>query len=72
MLLDPIAASDLLTIEFALDVRSDHEFGGIPEAIHLTAEVFGDLVGGSQRSLPSRDPALPAAGHRAPVIPVPG
>ena len=26
----------------------------------------------SQRSLPSRDPALPAAGHRAPVIPVRG
>ena len=22
--------------------------------------------------MPSRDPALPAAGHRAPVIPVPG
>ena len=26
----------------------------------------------SQRSPPSLDPALPAAGHRAPVIPVPG
>jgi hypothetical protein len=32
-----------LTVEFALDVRSDPEFGAVPEAIHLSGEVLGEL-----------------------------
>ena len=39
----PIPASDSLTVEFALDVRRDPEFGGVPEVIHLSGEVLGEL-----------------------------
>ena len=40
--------------------------------IHIFSAALGELGGASFRFLPSRDPALPAAGHRALVIPVPG
>ena len=43
VLLHPISATDFLPIEFALDVWCDPEFSGVPEAIHLTGEVFGEL-----------------------------
>ena len=70
--LDPISVSNLLTIKFSLDVRFDPQLSGVSQVIALLVEVFGELGCGSQRFQPSRDPALPAAGHRAPVIPVPG
>ena len=38
-----ISASNLLTIKFALDVRCDLKFSGLPEPIHLKGEVFGEL-----------------------------
>ncbi len=41
--LHPIPAFDPLTIEFALDVRRDPQLCTIPETIHLTREVFGEL-----------------------------
>ena len=41
--LHPITAADLLTIEFALEARCDPQLSGVPEAIHLTGEVFGEL-----------------------------
>ena len=41
--LHSIAAADPLTIEFALDVWCDPQFSGVPEAVHLTGEVFGEL-----------------------------
>ena len=41
--LHPLAASNLLTVEFPLDVRCDPKLCGVPEAIHLTGEVFGEL-----------------------------
>ena len=41
--LHPFPATDLLTVEFALDVRCDPQLGGVPEAIHLSGEVFGEL-----------------------------
>ena len=42
-LLHPLAAADPLTVEFALEVRRDSQFSGLPEALHLTGEVFGEL-----------------------------
>ena len=41
--LHPFPATDLLMVEFALDVRSDPEFGAVPEAIHFLSEVLGEL-----------------------------
>ena len=41
--LHPIPALDPLTVEFALDVWCDSEFGGDPEAIHFPGEVLGEL-----------------------------
>ena len=41
--LHPVPALDPLTVEFALDVRSDPQFSGVPEAIHFSGEVFGEL-----------------------------
>ena len=32
-------------IEFALDVRCDPQLCGVPEAIHFTGEVSGELGG---------------------------
>ena len=40
----PIPAADLLPLEFALDVRRDPQFSSVPEAIHFSGEVFGELV----------------------------
>ena len=37
----PVSASNLLTIEFALEVRCDPKFSGLPKAIHFAGEVFG-------------------------------
>ena len=39
--LHPIPAADLLTVEFAFDVRCDPQLCGLPEAIHFPGEVFG-------------------------------
>ena len=39
----PISASNLLTLKFALDVWCYPQFSAVPEAIHLTGEVFGEL-----------------------------
>ena len=41
--LQPISATDFLTIEFALDPWRDPEFSDVPEAIHFSGEVFGEL-----------------------------
>lgn len=41
--LHPIAASDSLAIEFALDGRSAPQLGSVPEAIHFTGAVLGEL-----------------------------
>ena len=38
-----IAAADPLTVKFLLDARCDLELCCVPEAIHLTGEVFGEL-----------------------------
>ena len=38
-----IPASNLLTLEFALDVRCNPQLSGVPEAIHFAGEVFGEL-----------------------------
>ena len=40
--------------------------------IHIFSVALGEFGGASFRFFPSRDPDLPAAGHSAPVIPVPG
>ena len=39
----PISASNLLTLKFALDVRCDPQFSALPEVIHFSGEVFGEL-----------------------------
>ena len=36
-------ALDPLTIDFALEVRCDPQFSGVPEAIHFSGEVFSEL-----------------------------
>ena len=41
--LNPIPASDPLTVEFPLDVWRDSQFSRVPEAIHFSGEVFGEL-----------------------------
>ena len=41
--LHPVPAADLLAIKFALDMRCDPKFSGLPEPIHLKGEVFGEL-----------------------------
>ena len=41
--LHPIATADPLEVEFALELSCDSEFCSIPEAIHLTGEVLGEL-----------------------------
>ena len=41
--LHPLAASDPLAVEFVLDMRSDPEFSGVLEVIHLAGEVFGEF-----------------------------
>ena len=38
--LHPIAASNLLTLKFALDVWCDPQFSAFPKAIHFAGEVF--------------------------------
>ena len=39
-----ISTSDPLTIELPLNVRCDPKLSGVPEAIHLTSEVFSELM----------------------------
>ena len=39
----PIPAADPLAVEFALDVRSDPQLSGVPEAFHFSDEMFGEL-----------------------------
>ena len=39
----PISASNLLTLKFALDPWRDPKLCGVPEAIHLAGEMFGEL-----------------------------
>ena len=41
--LNPIAASDLLSIKLLPNPWSDPKFRFIPEAIHFSGEVFGEL-----------------------------
>ena len=41
--LNHIAAADPLTVKFLPDARSDPKFRFIPEAIHFSGEVFGEL-----------------------------
>ena len=41
--LHPIPALDPLAVEFAFEVWRDPEFCSIPETIHLSGEVFGEL-----------------------------
>ena len=41
--LHPTSTSDPLAIEFALEVRCDPQFSGVPETIHLTGEMFSEL-----------------------------
>ena len=43
--LHPISASNLLIIKFLLDVRCDPQLCGVPETIHFTGKVFGELGG---------------------------
>ena len=38
-----IAATDFLTVEFAFDSLSDPVLSGVPEPIHLSGDVFGEL-----------------------------
>ena len=48
--LQPIPTADLLAFQLAAQVRRDPQFGGVPEPIHFTGEVFGELgrVNGEQ------------------------
>ena len=39
----PIPATDPLAVELALDVRRDPQLCGVPEAIHFSGEVLGEL-----------------------------
>ena len=41
--LHPISASNLLTVEFAFEARSDPHLRTIPEAVHLAGQVFCEL-----------------------------
>ena len=41
--LHPFPAMDPLSVEFALDVRCDPYFSGVPETIHFTGEVLSEL-----------------------------
>ena len=41
--LHPIPTADFLAIKFALDERCDPQFSRVPETLHLTGEVFGEL-----------------------------
>ena len=41
--LHPIPATNPLAVELALDVRCDPQLCGVPEAVHLTGEVLGEL-----------------------------
>ena len=41
--LHPVPAADPLAVEFALDVGCDPQLSAVPEAVHLTGEVFGEL-----------------------------
>ena len=41
--LHPISASNLLTVEFALEVRSDPQFSALPKAIHFSGEMRSKL-----------------------------
>ena len=45
-----VALADLLLFQLAAQVWCDPQFGGVPEAIHLPDEVFGELgrVNGEQ------------------------
>ena len=62
--LHPIPASILLTVEFALEVRSNPQFCSIPEAIHLTGEVLGEWG----EWITSRVSSLVCAAVRRPVV----
>ena len=39
----PVPALDPLAVELALDVRCDPQLCGVPEAIHFSSEVLGEL-----------------------------
>ena len=41
--LHPFPAADPLTVEFALELRCDPQFSCVPDAIHFSGEVFGEL-----------------------------